>query len=119
VWVLTIVISISITPTSGLKRQVWSAREEFSTLGEPVFVPRPGPDREEDDGWVIAQLYDCRRHQTQFVVLDAQNLSGGPIARVKLAHHTPYGFHGTFTPEVRPANTHTRHTAHAHSSTWA
>jgi len=84
----------------GLRRQVWSARAEFSILGEPVFVPRPGPDREEDDGWVITQLYDCKRHETQFVVLDARDLAHGPVARAKLAHHTPYGFHGTFTPEI-------------------
>lgn len=80
---------------------MWSARAEFSILGEPVFVPRPGLNREEDDGWVITQLYDCKRHETQFVVLDARNLGHGPVARAKLAHHTPYGFHGTFTPEVR------------------
>jgi len=83
----------------GLNRQVWSSREEFATLGEPVFAPR-NREAEEDDGWVIAQLYDCKHHATQYVVLDAQNLARGPIARVKLAHHTPYGFHGTFTPEV-------------------
>ncbi len=85
----------------GLARQVWSARAEYSVLGEPVFVPRPGLCREEDDGWVITQLYDCKRHETQFVVLDARNMGHGPVARAKLAHHTPYGFHGTFTPEVR------------------
>jgi hypothetical protein len=86
---------------------VWSARAEFSILGEPVFVPRPGLNREEDDGWVITQLYDCKRHETQFVVLDARNLGHGPVARAKLAHHTPYGFHGTFTPEVRFQARHT------------
>jgi len=106
---------------SGHGRQVWSAREEFGTLGEPVFVPRPGPERflsllpvfcslshngpvkprrDEDDGWVVSQLYDCKHHQTQFIVLDAKDLARGPVARLKLRHHTPYGFHGTFTPEV-------------------
>jgi len=84
----------------GHGRQVWSAREEFGTLGEPVFVPRPGPERDEDDGWVVSQLYDCKHHQTQFIVLDAKDLARGPVARLKLRHHTPYGFHGTFTPEV-------------------
>lgn len=79
--------------------QVWSSRGECGVLGEPVFVPRPG-HREEDAGYVITQLYDYSQHRTQFVVHDAQNLNAGPLARVHLEHHTPYGFHGTFTPDV-------------------
>jgi len=85
----------------GKNRQVWSARSEYGVLGEPVFVPKTNSlDAPEDEGWVISQLYNCKEHQTQYVILDAQNISAGPIARVKLAHHTPYGFHGTFTPQV-------------------
>ena len=39
-------------------------------------------------------------HQTHYVVLNAKDLQSGPIARMKLKHHTPYGFHGTFTPDM-------------------
>lgn len=73
-------------------------------VGEPVFVPRLGWESwchgEEDDGYVIAQLYVPQTHTTQFVVLDAQHMDQGPLATIKLKHHIPYGFHGTFTPEV-------------------
>lgn len=41
-----------------------------------------------------------QRHTAEFVVLDAQKVDQGPLARIKLKHHIPYGFHGTFTPEV-------------------
>lgn len=108
--------------------QVWSAKPEYGVIGEPVFVPRHHSsastkdgihsrtstghegkkahgdimpyDKDEDNGWVITQVYNCKTHKTDFVVLDARNLAAGPIARVKLGHHTPYGFHGTFTPDV-------------------
>lgn len=63
-------------------RQVWSARSEFGIIGEPVFIPSRNP-KDEDDGWVIVQMYSCQTHHTQFVLLDAQDLSSGPIARSK------------------------------------
>lgn len=73
-------------------------------VGEPVFVPRLGKqswqEGAEDDGYVIAQLYVPQTHTTQFVVLDAQRVDQGPLATIKLKHHIPYGFHGTFTPNV-------------------
>ena len=71
-------------------------------IGEPVFVPRNGYSSantgDEDDGYVIVQLYVPEKHVTEFCVLDAKNLS--LLARIKLKHHVPYGFHGTFTPKV-------------------
>ena len=55
---------------------------------------------DEDDGYVIVQLFVPETNCTEFVILDAKHVSQGPIARIKLKHHIPYGFHGTFTPEV-------------------
>lgn len=81
-------------------RSFWSAKSEFGVVGEPVFVPRQPTNRnqklDEDDGWVLTQLYNCKEHRTEYVVLDAKHLEKGPIARMRLKHHTPYGFHGTF-----------------------
>lgn len=85
----------------GGQRQVWYSH---GCVGEPVFVPRLGwkswCEGEEDDGFVLVQLYVPETHCTEFVVLDARKVDGGPLARIKLKHHIPYGFHGTFTPEV-------------------
>jgi len=88
----------------GRDRQVWSARGEEGAVGEPVFAPREGAT-EEDDGWVLVQVYYYRQHKTQIVVLDAKNLAQGPVARLKLFHHTPFTFHGTFSDQTfwRPA----------------
>ncbi|KAI8810825.1 carotenoid oxygenase [Cladochytrium replicatum] len=85
--------------------------KSHGALGEPCFVPRnsiPSEDpailgsliKDEDDGWVIVQVYVPEHHRTDFVILDAQNMSGKPVAIIKLRHHVPYGFHGTFTPNV-------------------
>jgi len=95
-------------------RKVWSARLENAVIGEPCFIPRFSNhhqslshsflteilQREEDDGWVICQLYLLKEHKTQFIILDAQQLDKGPIARLHLGFHIPYGFHGTFTPST-------------------
>eukprot|EP00736_Rhodelphis_marinus_P008662 Rmarinus@m.28320 len=87
------------------KRQVWYAGAD-SVVGEPAFVPRGGyaskalSSAAEDDGHLVCQVYDSREHKTSFVVLDAQDLRAGPVARIRLPHHIPYGFHGTFTPGV-------------------
>lgn len=82
-------------------------------VGEPVFVPRLGyhsrTEGEEDDGYVLVQLYIPETHTTEFIVLDAQRVHAGPLARIKLKHAIPYGFHGTFTPNVflSPVDHHT------------
>lgn len=79
------------------ERQFWSAAPR-GFAGEPVFVPRPqGGD--EDEGWVITLVFDAERDRSEFVILDAKDLTQKPVARLRLKHHVPYGLHGTFTPE--------------------
>ncbi len=78
-------------------QQVWSAAPRGFT-GEPVFVPRPGGTR-EDDGWLLVLMYDAAHHRSDLVILDAEDLTRGPTARLHLKHHVPYGLHGSFTPE--------------------
>lgn len=53
----------------------------------------------EDDGWVLALVYDAAHHRSDVVILDARDLSQEPVARLHLKHHIPYGLHGSFTPE--------------------
>ncbi|WP_460206659.1 carotenoid oxygenase family protein, partial [Scytonema sp. NUACC21] len=65
---------------------------------EPIFVPRPGSQR-EDDGWVLALVYDSTDHRSDVVILNAKDFERGPIARLHLKHHVPYGLHGNFVSE--------------------
>ncbi|MBD2447069.1 carotenoid oxygenase family protein [Nostoc sp. FACHB-152] len=80
------------------ERQLWSAAPR-GFMGEPIFVPRPGAEQ-EDDGWLLALVYDATYHRTDAVILDASDLEKGAIARLHLKHHIPYGLHGSFTSNV-------------------
>ena len=65
---------------------------------EPVFVPA-SDDAGEDEGWVMAYLYDAREDRSDVVILDARDFDGGPVATVHLPRRVPYGFHGNWAPD--------------------
>jgi all-trans-8'-apo-beta-carotenal 15,15'-oxygenase len=67
-------------------------------MGEPIFVPRPDATA-EDDGWVLCLIYNAARRCSDLIILDGKDIAQGPIARLQLKHHVPYGLHGSFTPE--------------------
>ena len=66
-------------------------------VGEPLFVPRSSAAA-EDDGWVLVLVYDAARDTSDFCILDAQDIGREPVARVRLPHRVPYGFHGNWVP---------------------
>lgn len=61
--------------------------------GEPVFVARPGAER-EDDGVLLSVVLDADAGASMLLVLDAHDLS--ELARARVPHHIPFGFHGQF-----------------------
>jgi carotenoid cleavage dioxygenase len=63
--------------------------------GEAVFVPA-GADAGEEEGWVLAVVYDAARDASDVVVLDATDFTGAPVASVHLHQRVPYGFHGSW-----------------------
>ncbi|MCJ2137455.1 carotenoid oxygenase family protein [Methylobacterium sp. J-026] len=70
--------------------------------GEFVFVPaRAGAA--EDEGWLVGFVIDTANDTTDFVILDARSFEAPPIARVRLAHRIPPGFHGNWFPTRPPA----------------
>lgn len=77
-------------------------RSEFGVVGEPCFMPRLGErsvlEGDEDDGYVICQVYLFEEQRNQFVVLDAKNLN--VVCKLNLPFHLPYGFHGTYTDKI-------------------
>jgi carotenoid cleavage dioxygenase len=62
---------------------------------EAVFVPRH-PGSAEDDGWLIAFVYNLRDDSSTLVVLDAGNLDREPAATIHLPARVPLGFHGNW-----------------------
>ncbi|MEM7095386.1 MAG: carotenoid oxygenase family protein [Actinomycetota bacterium] len=68
--------------------------------GEAVFVPAEGATS-EDDGWLIAFVYDKGSDRSDLVVLDAGAMEGAPVASIHLPVRVPFGFHGSWIPAER------------------
>ncbi len=64
-----------------------------NTPGEAAFVPGAGA---EDAGYLMCYVYDAARGASDFVVLDAADLTAGAVARVPLPVRVPLGFHGNW-----------------------
>lgn len=63
--------------------------------GEAVFVPAADGSA-EDEGWLLTFAYDKTDDASDFIVLDAADLSGAPVASVRLPQRVPFGFHGSW-----------------------
>ncbi len=87
-----------------IKRDLKTGEEQFWSAaprgfgGEPLFVARPGASA-EDDGWVLLWVYNAKCDRTELTIFNAEDITTGPVATLKLTHHIPYGLHGSFTPE--------------------
>ncbi|TAG93305.1 MAG: carotenoid oxygenase family protein [Oscillatoriales cyanobacterium] len=84
------------------EQQIWSVAPR-GFAGEPVFVPRvvsADTAMAEDDGWLLMLMYDAAKHRSSLVILDARDITKGPVAWLHLKHHIPYGLHGSFTSSV-------------------
>jgi carotenoid cleavage dioxygenase-like enzyme len=68
-------------------------RESGTYPGEPLFVPSPDTDV-EDDGILLSVVLDPEADRSQLVCLDATTLS--ELGRAYLPHRLPFGFHGQF-----------------------
>jgi len=62
---------------------------------EHLFVPRTS-QKSEDDGYLVGTSLDFKSKHTQLNILDAGNISNGPIAVLELPYHLPLGFHGAW-----------------------
>jgi carotenoid cleavage dioxygenase len=67
------------------------------SVGEAVFAADPDGTA-EDDGWLLAFVHDANEDRSDFVVLDARDLTADPVAIVHLPRRVPHGFHGSWLP---------------------
>lgn len=65
---------------------------------EAIFVARNNP-QSEDDGYVVATIYNAITDCNEVIVLDAKNISR-VICRAYLTHFLPFSFHGSFVPHT-------------------
>lgn len=64
-------------------------------IDEAMFVADGGA-KNEDDGWLLAYLFDRTDNRSRLLVVDATTMK--EVARIKLPHRVPHGFHGDFVP---------------------
>jgi len=60
--------------------------------GEAVFAPKTDA-KAEDDGYLICFVQDEATSNSECLILDAQDLSAGPVATISIPYRVPYGFH--------------------------
>jgi carotenoid cleavage dioxygenase len=70
---------------------------QYAEIGEAVFVPKQN-SQSEDDGYLMLFVYDSQTQQSEFVILDAQNMNAEPLARIKMPRRIPHGLHGSWMP---------------------
>ena len=68
--------------------------DEFA-ISEPVFVPRQA-NSPEGEGYLLATVYNSQTDKSHLIILDAENIDAGPLARAMLDHRVPFGFHGNW-----------------------
>ncbi len=81
---------VKVDCETGTAREWW---ERGVYVEEPLPVQHPDADS-EDDGVVLATALDTDRERTVLLVFDAATLE--VLARAKLPHAEPFGFHGRF-----------------------
>lgn len=70
----------------------WSDGAAHCWYSEPWFAPADNP-KSEDHGYVITFMWNDKLREQELQVFDALDISAGPVARVKMPHAIPVGFH--------------------------
>ena len=60
--------------------------------GEAVFAPKVDGDL-EDDGYLVCFVHDEAENQSECQIIDARDISAGPVATIIMPCRVPYGFH--------------------------
>ena len=91
-----------------LKQDLQEGRREFYDHGpgrvgiETLFVPMSATSG-EDDGWLITSVIDMPTNTSEVLIFHAQDLPGGPVAKIHIPHRHNTGFHGNWIPDAELA----------------
>jgi len=78
------------------KADTWFAGDTSSTQ-EPVFAPKSA-NAAEGEGYVMGIVNRRAENRSDLVILDAQRMSEGPVATIKIPVRLKYGIHGNWVP---------------------
>jgi carotenoid cleavage dioxygenase-like enzyme len=68
--------------------------------GEAVFAPHPN-GKEEDEGWLMTFVYNTAEETSELLIINAQDVTSEPVARILIPQRVPYGFHGAWISEAQ------------------
>jgi carotenoid cleavage dioxygenase-like enzyme len=88
-------VRYDLTTGSAVEHRFGTAESQGGP-GEAVFVPSTSGPADESIGWYIGYVYDPARDGSDLVIIDASDFAAQPVARIKLPHRVPYGFHGNW-----------------------
>jgi carotenoid cleavage dioxygenase-like enzyme len=74
-------------------RRTWVWHEAGCYPSEPVFVPAPNA-QSEDDGVLLVVVLDSQKGNSFMLALDAHTMT--ELGRATVPQHIPFGFHGSF-----------------------
>jgi len=80
---------------TGEAEEVWMP-EPYEFCGEPMFASRTN-SKDEDDGYLLSVLYNGQKKESELIILDAKNISSGPVSRLPLGIAIPHGLFGCYT----------------------
>jgi carotenoid cleavage dioxygenase-like enzyme len=60
--------------------------------GETVFAPRTGA-KSEADGYVLTFVTEAGTGASEAIIVDAQRVEDGPVARIRIPQRVPIGYH--------------------------
>lgn len=72
--------------------------ESYEFCGEPIYAQREG-DTSEDGGYILSVLFNGKDERSELIVLRANHIISGPIARVPIGIAVPHGYHGCFAED--------------------
>jgi carotenoid cleavage dioxygenase-like enzyme len=88
-------VRYDLTTGSAVEHRFGTAESQGGP-GEAVFVPSTSGPADESIGWYIGYVYNPARDGSDLVIIDASDFAAQPVARIKLPHRVPYGFHGNW-----------------------
>jgi len=75
--------------------KVWFKENHYN--GEPMFIPRPGSEQ-EDDGVLLVTVLNGETKQSYLLMLDGETFE--PIAEALLPERIPMSIHGYWSPDI-------------------
>ncbi len=64
---------------------------------EPLFI-RKQDALKEDEGYLLCMVYDGNINKNHIIIIDAQDIMSGPIAKIHFEQAMPFGFHCFWHP---------------------